>query len=749
MMKVATKLILLFLLLATVPLAVVGYLAYDNGMRAIEQNVENHLISVNLFKRDEFNRWVRSNEYSLELLAGRKYFLDEFAADLAQHDLSSSPAEGLTPEHQAVHDMILRDYLLPRLGEKGGFLELSLLRVQDGLVLISTDENLVGKFRESEPFFVEGKTRSYTQNVSYSLSQAEIVMYVSTPVKDRQGELLAVLAGRVDLAELSEIMEQGKGLSQSEDTYLVNAFNFFVTEPRFGEGYALKKAIRTEGVESCLQYNDEVGLYQDYRGVEVIGAYRWLPERELCILTEVDQAEAYASIVALRNNVLAIAGGTVLAAFLLSIFLARGITRPVRQLAQGAGEIGRGNLDYRIPAKRGDEIGQLAGAFNQMAADLRQSLQENARAAEALYLANERLNYLISSSPTVIYTSKASGDYGATFISENVTELMGYEPQDFTADPGFWANHIHPEDAPRVFAELPQLYEHDRYSHEYRFLHKDGAYRWVHDGLILARDENGEPLETIGSWSDVTEQKEMQARLVRSEKLAILGQLAGGVSHELRNPLGVIKNAVYFLNMVLDASDPKIKEMLEILTQEVAKSERIISDLLDFARTKPPIRRKVAINEVIQETLSLIEVPGNIQVISRLEQKLPLILADPGQLDQIFSNIIHNGIQAMTSSSSVETPEGGQLTIETRLESQEWLAVTIADTGVGISPENMEKIFEPLFTTKAKGIGLGLAIVKTLVEGHGGTIEAESEGVPGEGSRFTVKLPLQMDGAIT
>jgi two-component system NtrC family sensor kinase len=241
----------------------------------------------------------------------------------------------------------------------------------------------------------------------------------------------------------------------------------------------------------------------------------------------------------------------------------------------------------------------------------------------------------------------------------------------------------------------------------------------------------------------------MQARLVRSEKLAILGQLAGGVSHELRNPLGVIKNAVYFLNMVLDASDPKIKEMLEILTQEVAKSERIISDLLDFARTKPPIRRKVAINEVIQETLSLIEVPGNIQVISRLEQKLPLILADPGQLDQIFSNIIHNGIQAMTSSSSVETPEGGQLTIETRLESQEWLAVTIADTGVGISPENMEKIFEPLFTTKAKGIGLGLAIVKTLVEGHGGTIEAESEGVPGKGSRFTVKLPLQMDGAIT
>jgi PAS domain S-box-containing protein len=359
---------------------------------------------------------------------------------------------------------------------------------------------------------------------------------------------------------------------------------------------------------------------------------------------------------------------------------------------------------------------------------------ENVQSRDALRLAHERLSYLISSSPAVIYTSKAHGDYGATFISENVVEMTGYQPHEFTDDAGFWAAHIHPEDAEQVFDELSQLFEHNHHLHEYRFLHRDGSYRWMHDELILVRDEQGEPLETIGYWIDITEFKDLQERLIRSEKLAVLGQLAGGVGHELRNPLGVIKNAVYYLNMALENPDAKIKEMLDLLQREVIKSEHIISSLLDYARTHPPTRSEVALNEVIQQTLSLIEVPEDIQVKIQLDEMLPLILADPGQLDQIFGNIIINSIQAM--------PEGGHLSIETRQENDEWLAVSIADTGTGILPENIAKIFEPLFTTKSKGIGLGLAITKTLIEGHGGTIEAESEGELGKGSVFTIRLPL-------
>ncbi|MDY6875442.1 MAG: ATP-binding protein [Chloroflexota bacterium] len=238
------------------------------------------------------------------------------------------------------------------------------------------------------------------------------------------------------------------------------------------------------------------------------------------------------------------------------------------------------------------------------------------------------------------------------------------------------------------------------------------------------------------------ELQDAHEQLVRREKLAVLGQLAGGVGHELRNPLGAIKNAAYFLNMVIEEPEPEVKETLEILTQEVGTSERIISSLLDFARTRPPTRRKVDVNAVLQKALSRAPVPQNVQVVAQLDETLPAILADPDQLGQIFGNVILNGIQAM--------PEGGRLIIETleisgKLPQSGWVAVSFTDTGVGIPEENLGKLFEPLFTTKAKGIGLGLPVVKTLVEGHEGTIGVESD--VGQGSTFTISLPLAGPGA--
>jgi DNA-binding LacI/PurR family transcriptional regulator/signal transduction histidine kinase len=248
--------------------------------------------------------------------------------------------------------------------------------------------------------------------------------------------------------------------------------------------------------------------------------------------------------------------------------------------------------------------------------------------------------------------------------------------------------------------------------------------------------------ETLKEYSEHLEEmvaertrelREAQEQLIRKEKLAVLGQLAGGVGHELRNPLGAIKNAIYFLNMVLEEPEPEVKEALEILQKEATTSERIISSLLDFARAKAPTRRKVNINAVVKEALSRTAIPENVEVVSQLDEALPIILADPDQLGQVFGNIILNAVQAMA--------EGGRLVLRSEVESPEWVAVSIADTGVGISEENLDKLFEPLFTTKAKGVGLGLAVVKSLVEGHGGIIKVQSE--VGKGSTFTVRLPVK------
>jgi signal transduction histidine kinase len=240
-----------------------------------------------------------------------------------------------------------------------------------------------------------------------------------------------------------------------------------------------------------------------------------------------------------------------------------------------------------------------------------------------------------------------------------------------------------------------------------------------------------------------------QDRLVRQEKLATLGQLAGGVGHELRNPLGAIKNAAYFLKLALNEPDPEVQETLGILDREVATAERIVGSLLNFARPSAPVPRPVDINAAVREALARTTLPGAIEVAVQLDETLPAIQADPDQLGMVLGNLLRNAVQAM--------PGGGRLSVTTRqalppsssppLSGEgagvRSVAVSIADTGTGISEKDLPKLFEPLFTTKAKGIGLGLALSKMLVEGHGGRIEVESE--VGKGSTFSVTLPVSRE----
>jgi C4-dicarboxylate-specific signal transduction histidine kinase len=226
-----------------------------------------------------------------------------------------------------------------------------------------------------------------------------------------------------------------------------------------------------------------------------------------------------------------------------------------------------------------------------------------------------------------------------------------------------------------------------------------------------------------------------QEQLILQQRLAVLGQLSGAVAHELRNPLGSIKNAVYFLNLLLADSKPEATESLEIMEKEVGTAERIISNLLDLAYPQPPNRRKVNVNDVVHQALSRITIPESIEVAHCLEQTLPNILADPYQLEKVLGSLILNAVQAM--SPPVGT-KGGQLIIESKTVGPGSVAVSIIDTGVGISKENQWKLFEPFFTTKAKGIGLGLALAENLVEANGGSIEVESKA--GQGSTFIVTL---------
>lgn len=223
-----------------------------------------------------------------------------------------------------------------------------------------------------------------------------------------------------------------------------------------------------------------------------------------------------------------------------------------------------------------------------------------------------------------------------------------------------------------------------------------------------------------------------QEELVHKEKLALLGQVADTVGHELRNPLGVMNNAIYFLQTVLADADETTREYLGIIKDEIGAAERIVSDLLDAVRSKPPRPDTVALAGLLQQVLRKCKVPSSISVRLDIAATLPPIRVDPLQMHQVFWNLITNSVEAM--------PQGGVLEIGARQDPlAKCVTVSFKDSGSGIAPQHLAQLFVPLFTTKARRVGLGLVVVKNLTQANGGHVEVQS--APGRGSTFSVTLP--------
>ena len=225
---------------------------------------------------------------------------------------------------------------------------------------------------------------------------------------------------------------------------------------------------------------------------------------------------------------------------------------------------------------------------------------------------------------------------------------------------------------------------------------------------------------------------EAQKKLLKAERMAAIGELAAMVGHDLRNPLAGIDGAAYYLKTKIGSKmDERTMEMFEIIEKDIGYSNNIITDLLEYSRE---IRLEIEVTDpksMVTEALSLIRFPQNI-LVSDLTMDEPRIEVDSERMKRVFVNIIKNAIEAM--------PEGGKLTIATN-ELNGNLEIAFADTGIGMSKETLDKLWTPLFTTKAKGMGLGLSICKRFVEAHGGSISVKSK--VGKGTTFTVKVPVQ------
>ncbi|MGE0453357.1 MAG: PAS domain S-box protein [Vicinamibacteria bacterium] len=362
----------------------------------------------------------------------------------------------------------------------------------------------------------------------------------------------------------------------------------------------------------------------------------------------------------------------------------------------------------------------------------------------------DRFNLLLAQTSDAFWIASADG---SKFLdaSPEFERLYGRPVGEFEANPRLWVEAVHPEDRPIAEASAQSLMQKGRAVAEYRIVRPDGSVCWVQDSKSLLRDEQGRTVLMGGISADITGRKrteEERARLdealQRSRRLALVGQLAGGVAHEFNNLLGVIQGYAEMLLLGLEPGDLRRERLLKLLGA-VERAAGLTRRLLAFGRGQVLRPQAVDLNRTLAEATRLLRpaLGENVELRLQLAAETAFVWVDPAQLDEVLTTLAANARDAM--------PEGGVLTIESgRVDSRagmpgRYALVAVKDTGHGIDEASLGRLFEPFFTTKdvGRGTGLGLAAVQGIVEQSGGQLEVES--AVGRGTVIRIYLPCLAD----
>jgi PAS domain S-box-containing protein len=403
---------------------------------------------------------------------------------------------------------------------------------------------------------------------------------------------------------------------------------------------------------------------------------------------------------------------------------------------------------------------------------LQTELHERERAEKTLRETTERLSLILKSLPIVSYTCGADRHFKTTFVSNTISEITGYAPQQFIEDPFFWQDRIHPDDREKTLAEVKTAVRKGACQCEYRFQAADGSYRWFSDYRRLIRFSNRSRNYMVGAWRDITEDRRIRQegelrlqQMIQSHKLTALGEVVAGVAHEINNPVSFIAYNIPLLEEMWNAIEPilasdgashpdwgdkgisyvevsmNMKEIIEEFKIASQRIKRVVSGLKEFARTDESVQKKpVQISEVIKGVLIIVGAQIR-KTVSRLDRyidsNLPPIQGQFQKLEQVIANLLINAHQ------SIPADRKGRIIITGRyLERLKAILVEIEDNGAGMDQNTLDHIFEPFYTTRRdkEGTGLGLSISYGLIKDHHGLIGVLSR--PGLGSRFSVFLPV-------
>lgn len=360
-LNITQKLTLAFALFSILVAATIGALAYSSGQAALQGAIFSELLTSAAAKETTLKNWIAERQSDLRVVIDAPDLIDA-VAELRRAEPGSNA-------YQEAHRQTIA--LLEPRAIGSGFVAVLVLNPTTGQVIASTDATQEGKSKADRSYFSAGQKGPTVQDIYYSSDLQMPTITAALPMLAANGELLAVVAGQLDMAEINGFIAQRSGLYNTDEAYLVNTSNLYVTQPRFlNEAMIFRPAFANEAITRCLTGNNGSLLNTDYRNVPVIGVYRWLSDRQLCLIVKIDQAEAFESTRTFGLTLFELGALALLAAFVIASALSRTITRPVLELQSATMRFGHGYLNVRVSEKRQDELGLLAHEFNAMAQSL-------------------------------------------------------------------------------------------------------------------------------------------------------------------------------------------------------------------------------------------------------------------------------------------------------------------------------------------------------------------------------------------
>lgn len=590
----------------------------------------------------------------------------------------------------------------------------------EGNIILSINREIEANIADREYFKVSKEGKPYNSGIFYSDILNSPVMVLSYPIMNKENQIIGVLASSLNLNAFYNLLFDLR-IAETSELFLVDSEGTLLSPTKLGGQPFINKGFYKDE-ENPHTGEKGIKTHYDYRGQKVLCAYRKLPQSNFYLVSEMDLQEALLPVRKVNRIILYVFAPFFLLLVIISNLHSRRITALLRKLTK----------DLEKALNKAQKKKKEVDVVN---VELEKKVKESEQLAEELKLSEDYILSLIDSISLGVIGFDCSGKI--THYNQEIKNLFNFEElkeniDAFKALPWLTEKEIKKAFENTISTHSPQRIERQK-------IDRSKGEEFFNLSFFPIKRENKEIMGLTLLIENVTERKRLQEQLAEYEKLSALSQLALGAAHEINNPLLGISS--YLENLAEETKDKKEKEEIAFVLENVYRISETIRGLLNFARPSPPQFTKVNINHLIQDTLSFLShqpIFRKVKIANHLPQSLPQITADLSQIRQVLINVLLNASQSM--------PKGGNLTVETsKVKFKELIQIDITDTGVGISPENMRKIFDPFYTTKkSKGTGLGLSITMSYVNNHNGDIWVKSE--LNKGTTVSIILPIRQKG---